>query len=65
MIVTVHNHIDRTQRTRNGVNGFRVWKTELSDRLEVCPCIWHGEDGTHYRIQGKQAAGYPRCPVKT
>ncbi len=39
----VHNHIAHTQRTPNGVRGFRWWYVDLpNSRIAECGCGWSG-----------------------
>jgi hypothetical protein len=46
--VLVHNHIQHSKNTPNGVNGFRAW-TQLPapEKLVRCDCGWSGLP--HYR----------------
>ena len=50
--VLVHNHVV-PQRVL-GMNGFRAWTQNLSDKLKVCDCKWAGVDLgglVHYRVK--------------
>jgi hypothetical protein len=49
----VHNQVTGgiTPHRRSGVNGFRFWLAESSERLERCDCGWAPELGQHYRVR--------------
>jgi hypothetical protein len=57
--VIVHNHVLPVSRTqRHGVNGFRFWRAQLSDRLEKCECGWSGLRHYHLKKYSKLFEGF-------
>jgi hypothetical protein len=54
-MILVHNHVQRSARTRSGTNGFRFWNAAPKPNYVVCQCGWRSDLGTHYRVEGKGA----------
>jgi hypothetical protein len=46
--VVVHNHVQPARDL--GMNGFRAWIEEPSEKLVACSCPWAPRLGTHYRV---------------
>jgi hypothetical protein len=54
-LVVVHNTVRPVRPL--GLNGFRAWLQEPSERLEVCPCGWAPKLPVHHRVaQGPKPA---------
>jgi hypothetical protein len=49
--VVVHNHVRHERDTRSGLNGFRAWREEVSDKIEPCDCGWQPAKPPHYRVK--------------
>ena len=49
--VLVHNQVQHTPGTPNGLNGFRAWTQRRTRRLIRCRCGWAPRVPAHYRVR--------------